>query len=416
MSATLRRSVASLSIPNYRRFFAGQIVSVSGSWVQNVAAMWLVLHLTGSGTWVGLTAAAQFLPLLLVGAWGGLLADRMDKRRLLTVTQVLLTLPPLILFALTVSGSVAAWMVIALVFVSGVVTAIDNPARQSFVFEIVGADRVVNAVSLNSVIVHSSRIAGPAGAAAVIAIGGVGPCFLLNALSFVAMIVALRRMDPALLHPAPPAERERGQLRAAVRYVVVTPGLRLPLAMMAVVGTLSFNFPTLLPLLAKLTFHGTAATFAGLTAALALGSIIGALTMGSRESIDGRYLRGAAMLFGALTLVAAIAPTYPVMLLALVPVGVASVSFSAGTNSAIQLASAPEMRGRVMALYSIVFIGSTPIGAPIIGWLSGAVDPRAGLAVAGAAALLTGLAAWGASARAPRRSGPPSSARRPARA
>jgi len=402
VSAALRRSVASLSIPNYRRFFAGQAVSVSGNWMQNVAAMWLVLHLTGSGTAVGLTAAAQFLPLLLVGAWGGLLADRIPKRRLLSVTQVLLALPPLALFALVATGAIEAWMVITLVFLGGVVTALDNPARQSFVAEIVGPDRVVNAVALNSVLVHGSRIAGPGLAAAIIAVGGVGPCFALNALSYAAMLVALRRMDPRALQPAPPARRESGQLREALRYVAATPGLRLPLAMMAVIGTLSFNFPTVLPLLARYTFDGTASAYAALTSALAAGSIIGALAMGSRGRVDPRFLVGAALAFGALTLAAAATPTFALMLVALVATGIASVSFSAGTNSAVQLTAEPEMRGRVMALYSIVFIGSTPIGAPIVGWLAETLDPRAGLALGGLAALLTGLAARGALAGAPR--------------
>jgi MFS family permease len=404
-AAPLRRSVASLTLPNYRRFFIGQVVSVSGNWMQNVAAMWLVLHLTGSGTAVGLTAAAQFTPLLLVGAWGGLIADRLPKRRLLTITQALLALPPLILFGLVTTGSVQAWMVIALAFAGGCVTAFDNPARQSFVVEIVGADRVVNAVSLNSVVVQSSRIAGPGAAAAVIALGGVGPCFLINGLSFFVMIAALRRMNPLELQPAPPAVREKGQLRAALRYVAATPALRLPLVMMAVVGTFSFNFPTLLPLLAKFTFHGTATAFALLSGALAAGSITGALTMGSRERVDNRFLALSAFAFGALTLVAAIAPSYGLMLVALALVGVASVSFSAGTNSAVQLAATPEMRGRVMALYSIVFIGSTPIGAPIVGWLSSAVDPRAGLALGGIAALGTGLVALLGPRRAARREG-----------
>jgi MFS family permease len=368
-AAPLRRSVASLAIPNYRRFFVGQVVSVSGNWMQNVAAMWLVLHLTGNGTMVGLTAAAQFLPMLLVGAWGGLIADRFPKRRLLTVTQALLALPPLTLFVLVTTGAVQAWMVIALAFAGGCVLAFDNPARQSFVVEIVGSDRVVNAVSLNSVLVQSSRIAGPGAAA------------------------ALRRMTQSELQPAPPAVRETGQLRAALRYVAATPALRRPLVMMAVIGTFSFNFPTLLPLLAKFTFHGTATAFALLSAALAAGSIAGALTMGSRERIDDRFLALSAFAFGALTVVAAITPTYALMLVALALVGAASVSFSAGTNSAVQLAATPEMRGRVMALYSIVFIGSTPIGAPLVGWLASAVDPRAGLALGGIAALATGTAA-----------------------
>jgi MFS family permease len=416
VSAALRRSVASLSIPNYRRFFVGQAVSVSGNWMQNVAAIWLVLHLTGSGTAVGLTAAAQFLPLLLVGAWGGLLADRIPKRRLLSITQVLLALPPLALFALVTTGAIEAWMVIALVFLGGVVTALDNPARQAFVAEIVGPDRVVNAVALNGVLVHGSRIAGPGMAAAIIAIGGVGPCFALNALSYVAMLVALRRMDRRALTPAPPARRERGQLREALRYVAATPGLRLPLAMMAVIGTLSFNFPTILPLLARYTFDGNASAYAALTSALAVGSIGGALAMGSRGRVDPRFLVGAALAFGGLTLAAAATPTFALMLVALAATGIASVSFSAGTNSAVQLTAAPEMRGRVMALYSIVFIGSTPIGAPIVGWLAQTLDPRAGLALGGLAALLTGLAAWGVLTSAPRAETRTSGATTPGRA
>ncbi|HEU4656401.1 MAG TPA: MFS transporter [Capillimicrobium sp.] len=409
MSAGLRRSVASLHIPNYRRFFVGQIVSITGNWMQNVAEMWLVLQLTHSGTLVGLTAAAQFLPMLLAGAWGGLLADRVDKRRLLMVTNALMTLPPLALVALVETGDVAAWMVIALVFARGMVTAVDNPARQSFVIEMVGPDRVVSAVSLNSVIVHASRIAGPAGAAAVIALGGVAPCFALNALSFVVMIVALRGMDRAALHPAPPVEREEGQLRAALRHVAATPELRVPLAMMAVVGTLSFNFPTLLPLIARFTFDGSASSYAALTAALAAGSIAGALTLGARRSVDHRFLSRAALVFGLLTLIAAAAPTYPLMLAALVPVGLASVAYAAGSNSAVQLAAAPELRGRVMALYGIVFLGSTPIGAPIVGWVAETAGPRWGLVIGGLAALLTGLVARAAIAYAARNDRPSAS-------
>jgi MFS family permease len=399
MTQALNRSFASLHVRNYRRFFAGQLISVSGKWVQNVAAVWLVLHLSGSGTAVGLTTAAEFLPMLLLGAWGGLLADRIAKRPLLIVTQTLQVLPPLALYILVAAGSAQTWMVIASVALSGIVTAVDNPARQSFVTEMVGPDRVVNAVSLNSVLVHSSRILGPALAAAVIAVFGVGPCFLLNALSYVAMIVALWGMDARALHPAPPARREPGQLREALRYVIATPRLRLPLVMMAVIGTFSFNFATVLPLLAKFTFHGTATTLSLLTSALAVGSIVGALTTGARHRIDRRFLITTAFAFGGLTAIAALTPTFGLMLVALALTGMASVSFSAGTNSLTQLAADPDMRGRVMALYGIVFLGSTPIGAPIAGWISGAIDPRAGLALGAAAALLTAIVAWGAGVR-----------------
>jgi len=399
VTAALGRSFSSLSVPNYRRYFAGQVVSLSGNWMQTVAEVWLILKLTGSGTLVGVAAGLQFLPVLVAGAWGGLLADRIPKRRLLTITQALMALPALTLWALTAKGVVTPAMVLGLIFLRGCVTAFDNPARQSFVAEMVGADRVVNAISLNSVIVHTARIVGPATAGGVIALLGVAPCFLFNALTFVAMLVALRRMDPAELGTAPVTRREPGQLRSALRYVREMPALRIPLAMMAVVGTLSFNFQVILPLLARFTWHGTAAAYAGLTAAMGVGSVCGALASGARGRVSPRLLTVAATAFGAFMLLAAAAPTFPLEILALVPLGAMSVTFAAGVNSALQLAVEPAMRGRVMALYSVVFLGSTPIGAPLVGWLAEAVSPRAGLALGGAAALVAAAGAGVAYAR-----------------
>jgi len=388
LSAGLARTFASLSVPNYRRYFTGQVVSISGNWMQNVAEMWLVVQLTGSGVSVGLTAALQFLPIMLFGAWGGLLADRMSKRRLLIVTQSLMALPALALWALTVGGSVEIWMVYALVFVRGAVNAIDNPARQSFAIEMVGPDNVVNAVALNSVIIHTSRILGPAFAGVVIALLGVGTCFLVNAISFIAMIAALRAMDPAALETPPRlARRGRGQLRSALGHVARTPRLRIPLAMMAVVGTLSFNFQVLLPLLASFTWHGTAATYTALAVAMGVGSVAGALAAGARGRADPRLLVAAAAAFGIAELLVAAAPTIPLQLIALIPLGAVSVTFAAGVNSAMQLAVDPAMRGRVMALYSVVFLGSTPIGAPLVGWIAEVAGPRAGLLLGAAAAL-----------------------------
>jgi MFS family permease len=400
VTAALGRSFRSLSVPNYRRYFAGQVVSLSGNWMQTVAEVWLILRLTGSGTMVGLAAALQFLPVLVAGAWGGLLADRVPKRRLLTITQALMAIPALTLWGLTASGAVQAWMVLALIFARGAVNAVDNPARQSFVVEMVGPERVVNAVSLNSVLVHTARIVGPAAAGAVIALLGVAPCFLINALTFAAMLVALRRMDPGQLAAAPVAARADGQLRAALRYVLATPALRVPLAMMAVIGTLSFNFQVLLPLLAKFTWHGNASAYAALTAAMGVGSVAGALASGARGRVSPRILTVAASAFGAVMLLAALAPSFPLQVAALVPLGAASVTFAAGVNSALQLAVAPELRGRVMALYSVVFLGSTPIGGPISGWLAQAAGPRAGLVMGGIAALAAGLVARRAFARA----------------
>lgn len=394
MTRALRASVSSLRVRNYRRWFAGQIVSVSGNWAQMVAEMWLILHLTGSGTAVGLTAALQFAPLLFLGAFGGLLADRFSKRRLLMVTQAAMAVPALLLFAVTAAGVVEAWMVYALVLLRGTINSIDNPARQSFVFELVGAERVVNAVGLNSVLVHSSRIFGPAVAGVVITFWGVAPCFLLNALSFGAMIVALRRMDPAALATAKPVAREPGALREALRHVRATPALRIPLGMMALVGALSFNFLVLVPLLTRFTFHGGPSHYAALMTALAVGSVTGALVSGARTEVTPRLLMGSAVAFGLLTFALAAAPTMALALAAGVPLGAASVTFAAGVNSALQLAVAPEMRGRVMALYSMVFIGTTPIGAPLVGWIAEASSPRWALALGGAAAVAGGVGGW----------------------
>jgi MFS family permease len=396
VSAGFARTFASLRVRNYRRYFAGQVVSITGNWMQNVAEMWLMVQLTGSGVSVGLTAGLQFLPILLFGAWGGLLADRMPKRRLLMITQSLMALPALALWALTTSGSIEVWMVYALVLVRGAVNAVDNPARQSFAIEMVGSDRVVNAVALNSVIIHTARILGPAAAGLTIALIGVGPCFLVNAISFAAMLLALKGMDPERLHTPEIALRARGQLRSALRYVARTPNLRIPLVMMAVVGTLSFNFQVLLPLLASFTWHGTAALYTALAVAMGIGSVTGALAAGARGRVGPRLLVAAAAAFGVAELLVAIAPTVELQLLALVPLGAVSVTFAAGINSSLQLAVEPSMRGRVMALYSVVFLGSTPIGAPLVGWIAEVAGPRAGLVVGALAALLA--AAGGAAA------------------
>ncbi len=400
MSAGVRRTFDSLSVPNYRRYFTGQVVSISGNWMQIVAEMWLIVQLTGSGVSVGVTAALQFLPMLLFGAWGGLLADRLPKLKLLQYTQALMAIPALALWGLTATGDIAPWMVYGLVLARGSVLAIDNPARQAFVMEIVGAERIVNAVALNSVVVHTSRIAGPAAAGAVIALLGVGPCFALNALSFVAMLIALRRMDRSALLTPPVAEKARGDVRLALRHVRATPALYIPLGAMVIVGTLSFNFQVLMPLLASDTWQGTATTYALMTMAMGVGSVGGALLTGGIGRVSPRLIVGAAIAFGVFELLAAAAPSLPLQVLALVPLGAVSVTFAASVNSSMQLAAAPAMRGRVMSLYSVVFLGSTPIGAPLVGWLADVVSPRAGLALGGTAALIAAAAAWVAYARA----------------
>jgi MFS family permease len=393
VSAALRRSFNSLEVPNYRRYFAGQLISLSGTWMQTVAAIWVILSLTGSGVAVGLTTALQFLPMLLFGAWGGLLADRMSKRRLLIVTQALMAIPAIGLFAVTATGVVTPWMVYLAVFAMGLVNSVDNPTRQSFVIEMVGSDRVVNAVSLNSVIVQAARIVGPAFAGLLIAGFGVVPCFALNALTFVAMIFALWGMDPKGLHTAPVAPREPGAIRAGLRYVIATPELAVPLALMALVGTLGFNFQVVLPLLAKFSFDGGATAYGLLVSAMAVGSIIGALVNGAHGRTGPRLIAGGALAFGIFALLSGAMPTLALEIPVLIGLGAAAVTFAATINSSLQLAVSPEMRGRVMALYSVVFLGSTPIGGPLAGWLAETYDPRVALLLAG----VTGLAAaWAA--------------------
>ncbi|MBA3865053.1 MAG: MFS transporter, partial [Solirubrobacterales bacterium] len=389
----LRRSFNSLEVPNYRRYFIGQVISLSGTWMQTVAAIWLILSLTDSGVAVGATTALQFLPMLLFGAWGGLLADRMSKRRLLIATQALMAIPAIGLLVVTATGIVAPWMVFLAVFTMGLVNAVDNPTRQSFVIEMVGPDRVVNAVSLNSVIVQSARIVGPAFAGLLIAGFGVVPCFAINALTFVAMIFALSSMDERGLHAAPIAPREKGAIRAGLRYVRATPELAVPLALMALVGTLGFNFQVVLPLLARFSFHGGAMTYGVLVSAMAVGSIAGALVNGAHGRTGPRLIAAGALAFGISALLSAAMPTLALEIPVLALLGAAAVTFAATINSTLQLAVSPEMRGRVMALYSVVFLGSTPIGGPLVGWLSEAYDPRVALLLAGVSGI---SAAWAA--------------------
>jgi MFS family permease len=392
LSAGLRRSFASLSVPNYRLYFGGQIVSLAGNWMQIVAELWLILTLTDSGVYVGLATALQFAGILVFGALGGSLADRFDKRKLLMISQTAMAVPATVLFLLAATGAAEAWMVLAVIGLRGLVLSVDNPARQAFVIEIVGPERVVNAVGLNSVLIHSARITGPAIAGGIIALWGVAPCFAVNALSFVAMLIALWRMDPSKLR-RPEARRRRGGVRHALRYVADTPELRVPLLLMLVLGTLGFNFQVIIPLLADRSFGGDVSAYSLMMIAMGVGSIAGALIVGARNQASKQLIAGAALGFGVASFLAAAAPTLALEMAALVLLGLASVTFAAGINSGLQLAAAPEMRGRVMALYSIVFLGSTPIGGPLTGWIGETVSPRASLALAGVTAVAVAAAA-----------------------
>lgn len=332
MSAALSRSFASLKVPNYRLYFGGQVVSLAGNWMQIVAELWLILTMTGSGVMVGAATALQFAGILLFGALGGALADRFDKRKLLMVSQTGMAVPALLLFALVAGGVAEPWMVLAVIGLRGLVLAVDNPARQAFVIEIVGPERVVNAVGLNSVLIHSARIVGPALGGVVIALSGVALCFLLNAFSFVAMLFALARMRTSQLRRAEP-KRTRGGVRQAIRYVARTRELRVPLLLMLVLGTLGFNFQVIIPLLADQTFGGQVSAYSLLMVAMGVGSIAGALTVGARARASKGLIAGAALGFGIAALLAAAAPTLPLEMVALALLGVCSVTFAAGINS-----------------------------------------------------------------------------------
>jgi MFS family permease len=393
----------SLRVPNYRRFFLGQVVSLTGTWMQSVGQAWLVLKLTGSGFALGLTVALQFLPMLLAGPWGGVVADRFDKRRLLVMTQSAAGSLALVLGVLTVTGAVRLWMVYVLALLLGLVNLIDMPARQSFVVELVGLEDVANAVSLNSVLVNGTRVAGPALAGVLIATVGTGLCFLLNAASYVAVVIALATMDRGTLRSAPPVARRKGQLREGFRYVWSNRELRNPLLVMAVIGTLTYNFSVVLPLMARFTFHAGAGAYGALFALMGAGAVLGGLVVAARSRATERLLAASALSFGAMVALAAVAPSLRWELAAMVPVGAASTAFIATANSILQLGASPEMRGRVLALFGVVFVGSTPVGGPLVGWIAEQFGPRASLGVGAVAALLAGSVAAVVLVRARRR-------------
>jgi len=353
-----------------------------------VALSWLVLQLTHSGTQLGLMTAAQFLPILLFGALGGVIVDRTDNKRLLVFTQVGLGLISLALGVLVMTHSVQLWMVYVLSVLSGLITVADSPARQTFVVQMVGEDQLRNAVTLNSTIVNMARIIGPSIAAGLIASVGMGWCFMLDAATFAAVLVALLMMRRADLHLVEQIPKARGQLRAGLRYAMSTPALRTTLFMMLIIGTFAYEFPVILPLVATRTFHGNATTYAAMTAAMGIGSVIGALYSAAKGTTTMRRLILTAALFGLSIIVTALAPNLVVGLLLLVFVGLLSVLFLSLGNTTLQLTSAPQMRGRVMALWGITFQGTTPIGGPIIGAIADHSNPRVGLIVGGVSAIV----------------------------
>ena len=413
---TRTATFAALANPNFRRFFYGQAVSMIGTWMQSVAQSWLVLELTGSGTALGLVIALQTLPVLFLAPYAGLIADRVDKRSILVGTQSAMGVLALVLGLLTVTHSVSLWMVYVLAVGLGLANAIDNPTRQAFVLEMVGQNHLRNAVTLNSVLVNAARAIGPAIAGTLIATIGVGVCFLVNAGTFVAVLVALLTMNVSALRPSPPAPRARGQLREGFTYVRHTPSLLVPLGMMAVIGMLAYEFQVVLPVVARSTFHGGAQAYGFLTAAMGVGAVIGGLVVASRSFTGTRALVGSAAIFGGVILLAAAAPNLVVACVAMALVGAGSVGFLAIGNATLQLSASPMMRGRVMALWAVAFLGSTPIGGPIAGYVSQHFGGRAGLILGGISCLVAAAGGWYALRRAAARGGEQPDVREPEQA
>jgi MFS family permease len=383
----------SLRVRNYRLYATGQLVSLTGTWMQRVAQDWLVLELTNSGTALGIVTALQFGPSVLLGPWGGVLADRSSKRKLLLATQTGLALVALLLGLLDIGGVVQYWHVLVLATALGFISAIDMPVRQSFVIEMVGRDDLTNAVAINSTIFNSGRIIGPAIAGALISAVGTGWAFLGNAASSLAVLAALAMMRTAELFPSTPLVRARGQLREGLRYVRARADLVRTMVLIFIFGTFGLNFAITCALLAKQVFHRGASGYGLLSTALAVGAFCGAILATRRtERPSALFLLGMAAVFSVGEIATGLMPSFVLTAVLLVPTGVAMLSVTTAANSHIQLGVAPMMRGRVMALYLMCFMGGTPLGAPIIGWLAGAAGPRWGLIGGGLVCLVSVLA------------------------
>jgi MFS family permease len=408
--------VSSLRQRNYRLFFFGQLVSVAGTWMQSVAQSFVVLDLTHSGTQLGLTSAARFLPMFLFGPVGGVFADRMDRQRVLYVTQTLSGLLAGV-FAVTVgTHTIRLWIVYLLALALGFVNVFDNPARQSFISEMVSAPDLPNAVTLNSVAMNMARVFGAALGGVIAAAIGLALCFTCNALSFVAVLVSLAAMRTSELFPATRVSRQKRQVRQGLRYVRSTPELLIPLLMIAVIGTLAWEFQVSLPLMASKVFHGGAASYGVMASVMGGGAVVGGLISAARSRPRARALCLAAIGWGIAILAAAVAPSLALELAALVFVGYGSITFNALAKTILQLAARPEMRGRVMALWALAWLGSTPVGGPIVGWAGQALGARWALVIGGLATLACGILALPALTRIERRAAADTPAAAPARA
>ncbi|MBG0826455.1 MFS transporter [Planomonospora sp. ID67723] len=380
----------SLRNHNYRLFAIGGVVSNAGGWMQRTAQDLLVLGLTGgSATALGVTTALQFLPMLLFGLWGGMIADRYPKRRVLLVAQSLLGVLALTMGALVVTGAAREWHVYVMAFVLGLIACVEVPTRQSFVVEMVGRKDLPNAIALNASSFNLARVVGPAVAGVLIhVLGGTGPIFLINAVSFLAVLGGLAMMRTSELTTPEPVSRDKGQLREGLRYVLDRQELLMPILLVAFVSLCTQSFSMSIALMSSEVFGSGAASFGLASSVFAVGALGGALMAARRVRPSRRLLIGGAVSFGLFQIATGLAPWYPLYLLLLVPTGIALISVNTSANSSVQLAASPEMRGRVMGIYVLVFTGGAPVGAPLLGWIADLGGPRAGVVVGGALTLL----------------------------
>jgi MFS family permease len=398
--------ISSLRQWNYRLFFFGQLISVIGTWMQTVAQSFLVLDLTHSGTQLGLAIAARFLPVFLFGPLGGVFADRLDKQRVLYVTQTLQGLLAAVFSVLIATGAIHMWIVYLLAIALGGVNVFDNPARQSFISEMVPPEDLPNAVTLNSVAVNMARVFGAALGGVIAAAIGLSLCFACNAISFGAVLISLVAMRRNELRPAQRIARQPGQVRQGLAYVRSTPELLIPLVLIAIVGTLAWEFQVSLPLMANQVFHGGAATYGVMASVMGAGAVAGGLVSAARSRPRARTLCVAAIGWGIAILAAALAPSLPLELVTMLFVGYGSITFNSFAKTTLQLAARPDMRGRVMALWALAWLGSTPIGGPIVGWVGQQAGARWSLVIGGLATLVCGLLALPALTRIDRRPAP----------
>jgi MFS family permease len=399
VSGTTSTTFAALRVPNFRIYLSAHAIASTGTWMQNIALEWLVLELSGSPAAVGIAMACQFLPMLLIGMYGGVIADRYPKRVVLMVTQTLNGLLSGALAVLTITGHVRVEHVYVFALAAGLVFVVDNPTRQVFVNEVVPQRYVRNAIALNAAVFQTSRLIGPAVAAVMIATVGTGWAFAANALSYLAPLAGLLLIRSADLLPTPAVERAPGQLRSALRYVAARPHVAWTIVLVGVVGTFGLKFPVVLTAMADETFAGGAELYGLFNVVLAVGSIAGALVAGGRTHTRLRTIVLAGAAFGVAQFAAALAPGLGVFLVALVAMGMVNLAFQAMANSSVQSWVDPEVRGRVMGLYMLAFVGGTPLGGPVIGWITDAFGARVGMAVCGLLPLFAAVVVAGVLAR-----------------